>query len=194
MAEERPARSMSQLPTIVLKRIPLFSELEPTELNDVVLRLAKRLTWEAGDAIVRQGEPGDAMYIIEIGKASVRIKSGAGQSVTVATLGPGEIIGELSLIDSAPRSADVIAETVVHGFVIRRDRFAALRAEYNSATQKIMRQMALALCKRLRRVNEHAAQMVGGADFADVTDGPPEAGAAEKLRGFWKNVRGWVGG
>jgi EAL domain-containing protein (putative c-di-GMP-specific phosphodiesterase class I) len=78
--------------------------------------------YEKGDVIFRRGEPGDHAYFIERGAVDVIIdKDGA--DFVIAQLGPGEIIGEMSMIDDAPRSADVIATEDTELIVIQRSRF-----------------------------------------------------------------------
>jgi hypothetical protein len=60
--------------------------------------------------IVKQGDPGDSMYLILQGELRVRINV-AGKETILATLGPGEFFGDISLFDHGPRSADVVANT-----------------------------------------------------------------------------------
>lgn len=77
--------------------------------------------YQAGDVIFRRGEPGDHAYFIERGAVDVIIEK-EGDDVVIAKLGPGEIIGEMSMIDDAPRSADVIATAETELIVIQRSR------------------------------------------------------------------------
>ncbi|MBO6519634.1 MAG: EAL domain-containing protein [Rhodospirillales bacterium] len=77
--------------------------------------------YQAGDVIFRRGEPGEHAYFIERGAVDVIIEK-EGDDVVIAKLGPGEIIGEMSMIDDAPRSADVIATAETELIVIQRSR------------------------------------------------------------------------
>ncbi len=77
--------------------------------------------YQAGETIFRRGEPGDHAYFIERGAVDVIIEKDGGD-IVLAKLGPGEIIGEMSMIDDAPRSADVIAIEETELIVIQRSR------------------------------------------------------------------------
>ncbi|HQZ69116.1 MAG TPA: cyclic nucleotide-binding domain-containing protein, partial [Planctomycetaceae bacterium] len=75
--------------------------------------LAKEARWESylpGERVVRQGEPGEVLYVIASGKADVRLEQG-GLSSTVTTLEAGKFFGEMSLLTGEPRSATVSAAT-----------------------------------------------------------------------------------
>ncbi len=78
--------------------------------------------YKTGELIFRRGEPGVHAYFIERGSVDVIIEKD-GQDFVIAQLGPGEIIGEMSMIDDAPRSADVIATSDTELIVIQRSRF-----------------------------------------------------------------------
>jgi predicted MFS family arabinose efflux permease len=74
----------------------------------------------AGEAVIRQGEPADRFYIIESGSFVVRQAGGADETIrTLRTLGPGDVFGELGLLNAAPRSATVSAAT--NGVVLALD-------------------------------------------------------------------------
>ena len=77
--------------------------------------------YNAGDIIFRRGEPGEHAYFIEKGAVDVIIEKD-GEDIVLARLGPGEIIGEMSMIDDAPRSADVVATEETELIVIQRSR------------------------------------------------------------------------
>lgn len=75
--------------------------------------LAEGARWElylSGERIVRQGDPGEVLYVIVSGKADVRLEQG-GLTTTVTTLEPGKCFGEMSLLTGEPRSATVVAAT-----------------------------------------------------------------------------------
>ncbi len=79
-------------------------------------------TYRKGDVIFRHGERGEHAYFIENGKVDVVIEKD-GADFVVAQLGRGEIIGEMSMIDDAPRSATVVAAEDTECIVIQRSRF-----------------------------------------------------------------------
>lgn len=111
--DERRLRAKS-----LLEGIPLFGELPPHHLSELA-RFARSESFEPGEAIVRMGEPGSTLYVIRSGRVNVVREQASGSSVVLATFGPGEFFGELSLFDGERRSASVVAieptETVTLG-------------------------------------------------------------------------------
>ena len=86
-----------------LHTVPLFSGLKEKHLR-AILASGKQRTYKEGDAIVEEGEAGVAFYLILDGAVEVRRKG-----KVVAKLGSGNFFGEMSLLDSNPRSSDVVA-------------------------------------------------------------------------------------
>lgn len=91
-----------------LRQIPLFRALTDSEVDRVAPRM-KMLSYGAGEAILRQGEDGDSMYLMLTGKANVSLQSAGGLSQQVAVLWPGDFFGEMSLLTGEKRSATVEA-------------------------------------------------------------------------------------
>jgi branched-chain amino acid transport system substrate-binding protein len=89
-------------------KIPLFRELDRLERASLLPSL-DREEHPAGHAVVRQGESGDALYVILAGKVRVSRVNEQGERSEVASLGLGECFGEMALLSGAPRRADVIA-------------------------------------------------------------------------------------
>jgi len=65
------------------------------------------MVFPADEVIIRRGDPGDAVFIILEGQVEVRLRAADGRHLSLATLGPGEMFGELSVLRNAPASADV---------------------------------------------------------------------------------------
>lgn len=115
------------------------------------------VNFEAGDIILAEGEDGDTAYLISSGQVEVSIGQGAARKV-VGTLGPGEVFGEMSLIEPGPRSATVKALTDTACIVTTYGEFmGAAQTDLNSA-------MALmkTLVRRQRQTSEHVASMNPG--------------------------------
>jgi CRP/FNR family cyclic AMP-dependent transcriptional regulator len=103
-----------------LRSAPLFAELSDdavTRIRDIVTEFDA----PAGSVLIHPGSEGQGLYIICEGTVAVDTL-GAG----TVELGPGECVGELSLLTPAPRSARVSAKTDVHGLAIRRSEFAKM--------------------------------------------------------------------
>jgi CRP-like cAMP-binding protein len=94
-----------------------FGSLTPPEAA-VLRSFMERFDAEEGSTIVRQGEVGDALYLIETGHADVRV-----DDHTIAALGPGQHFGEISLLTGGERIADVVAATDMALLRLGRDDF-----------------------------------------------------------------------
>lgn len=91
-------------------RSPLFSDLADSDLVAVMQGL-KLLTFEPGEIVVSEGEPGDSLFVLASGTVRVYARDDAGRSHQVRTLEDGEFFGEISLVTGQARSATVIAAT-----------------------------------------------------------------------------------
>jgi CRP-like cAMP-binding protein len=70
-----------------------------------------RIETPEGAVILRRGDPGDALLLIETGQAEVQVADASGRPIVVGLRGPGEYVGEIALINESVRTADVIART-----------------------------------------------------------------------------------
>jgi flavin reductase (DIM6/NTAB) family NADH-FMN oxidoreductase RutF len=95
--------------------VPLFASLAP-EILQPILAAGTQRAFSAGETIVREGEPGDELYVILEG--TVRVER-AGR--LLKTFGRGEFFGEVAVLDGRPRSADVVAETAATCLSLPRD-------------------------------------------------------------------------
>ncbi|MFM8444844.1 MAG: Crp/Fnr family transcriptional regulator [Methylococcus sp.] len=100
---------------------------------------------KAGEALMREGESGEDMYVLIEGQALIEYRG-----TCFAEIGPGDFAGELAVIDRAPRMASVIAKTDCRFVPITRKRFEFLIAETPRFSLEIMRVLA----QRLRRTDE----------------------------------------
>ncbi len=102
-----------------LKSIPAFRSLATREIERLSSQ-CEPARFQGGAQIIRRGDPGDAMYIIQSGECRVPITDERGREKFVARLGPGEFFGEMALLTGEPRNADVYADGDVSCLVIRR--------------------------------------------------------------------------
>lgn len=103
-------------------------------------------TYADGEAIVREGEPGREMFVIQSGAASVRRKAGG----EVARLGRGDFFGEMSLLESLPRDADVVAVGPTTVLVIGPGALLVLLRRDPSFGLELLQ----SLSRRVRTLNE----------------------------------------
>ena len=111
----------------------------------------------AGEPIIRQGEIGDALYLVEDGEAEVRIRSLTGQPLAIAMLGPGEHFGEIALVTGGHRTADVVAVTQMTVLRLSKDAFTRYLTKLVEVEQQITRGAA-------RRASEAVEKMVSGEE------------------------------
>ncbi|MEZ5668219.1 MAG: Crp/Fnr family transcriptional regulator [Alphaproteobacteria bacterium] len=124
----------------LLRRIPLFAKLEPSKLK-LLAFTSERLSFDRGQALFRQGDPGDAAYIIIDGAAAVEVDSPSGP-IRVATLGRNDFVGEIAILCDVPRTATVIADSDVVTLRISKDLFFRLITEFPQMAVEIMRELA----------------------------------------------------
>jgi aquaporin Z len=109
-----------------------------------------------GEVVMREGEIGDEAYLIERGRLDVRRRSAAGEDVSIATLGPGDWVGEMSLLLDEARSASIVALTDAQLRRVTKSTFARVLAEDPERTQELLRQLA----RRVREANARMASRV----------------------------------
>jgi flavin reductase (DIM6/NTAB) family NADH-FMN oxidoreductase RutF len=112
----------------LLGRAPVFSSLPPEILAAITAQGEER-SFEPGDVVVRERDPGDELFVILEGEARIER-----QGNTLATFAPGEFFGEISVLDGRPRSANVVAATPLRTLAISRALVrAALEREPRAA-------------------------------------------------------------
>ncbi|HEY6283183.1 MAG TPA: cyclic nucleotide-binding domain-containing protein [Nitrososphaerales archaeon] len=134
----------AQDPAELFGTVPLFRGLGRDELTDVA-KLSKRMEFKGGETIVKEGDAGLGFYVIVKGAASVKRKGRE-----VAKLGRGSFFGEMSLLDSQPRSADVVATEPTTCLVLLRWNFWSLVSKNKNVVRGLLEEMA----RRLRASNE----------------------------------------
>ena len=106
----------------------------------------------AGAVVLREGESADKAYVVERGEVEVRRRGANGEDVVLATLGPGEWIGEMGLLLQLPRSASVVVTRDASLRVVTPDNFAHVITEHPLETQRLLKQLAERLHETDRRV------------------------------------------
>ena len=127
--------------TEVLRTVPLFMGMTDRSLESIAA-LAREGNYDPTSVIVREGEPGDSFVVILRGGATVE-QDGR----TLNTLGPGDFLGEIALIDGGPRTATVTATEPIAALVIDRDGFQRLMDEH----PVVRHDLVSALTQRLRQ-------------------------------------------
>jgi len=111
-----------------LRSVPLFSSLQPHVLG-ALLKSSQVSEFAPASRLIRQGDEGTSVLIIQEGSVSVTVKV-SGSAVEIAQLGPGALLGEISLFCGIPHTADVVATSRVRALQIPRDVFwQAIRSD-----------------------------------------------------------------
>ena len=137
----------------------LFAGLSEQDI-DWLASKAEEVTVPVGSYLMREGESGDALYIVVEGEFEVTKRSGS-QDVVLAMRGAGELFGEMSLLDQAPHSASVRAVQPSHLFKVSGDVFRELLATKPQATLAILRTVTSRLrnTEAMLRQNEKMAAL-----------------------------------
>lgn len=133
----------------ILGYIPLFEGLSPTDLNWVAMR-AHRRVFPAGANIITAEQPGEAVYVILHGTVKIHIEQSDGRDVVLSILGAGDTLGEMSLLDSAGRSASAI--TLEDSLLLWMDKpsFQQMLKDFPPVAHNLVRILA----SRVRLANE----------------------------------------
>jgi CRP/FNR family cyclic AMP-dependent transcriptional regulator len=143
----------------LIRRVPLFSMLTTVQAECVADAIVKN-RFQRGDPIVEQGKKSNALAIMLTGRARVVTTDDRGREVILATMQPGDYVGEMSLIDNEPHSATVRAEIQTDVLVLGRLEFARCLPENSSMSYAIMK----GLVQRLR----HADRKIESLALMDV--------------------------
>lgn len=124
----------------VLRTIPLFAKIEPSKLK-LLAFTSERLEFMDGDPLFRQGDVGDAAYIILDGVADVMVNSPKG-AVKVASLKRNDIIGEIAILCDVPRTATVVAAGDLATLKVSKDGFFHLVNQFPQIGVEVMHELA----------------------------------------------------
>jgi len=147
----------------LLHGVPLFAEFTEAEIEGA-LDLIDKVQFPAGECIVRQDEKGDCMFVLIDGTARV-VHRRDGKEFELAILKVGDFFGELALVDSGPRSADV--ETITPCTLLRVEHGAlrAIAGVYPNAAFKLLIAVGRALVTRMRKGNQkYIDSLLAGTD------------------------------
>jgi CRP-like cAMP-binding protein len=137
-----------------LRKCAIFGELDASALSALADRAHHR-RFQAGNQIFRFGDPGQSMMIVMTGTVRVSRPTSKGKEIILGDLGPGEVIGEIAVLDGKERSADASALTNVEALLLdRREILPFLEAH-----PRLCMKMLSLLCARLRLADERMADV-----------------------------------
>ncbi len=140
-----------------LKAVSLFGSLSQRFLTGIARSCVER-HFAADETIVRQGNPGVGLFVIVGGKVKVVKTSEDGRRIELATHGPGEVIGEMSVLDGANRTADVLAVEPTTCLVLSSWDFRS----FMEAHPEVALEILPVVVRRFRETNEALTGMKAG--------------------------------
>lgn len=169
----------------LIRRVPLFSTLTQVQAQAVSQAVVKQ-RFKRGDEIVVQGEKSNCLAILLTGRARVLTTDERGREVILATLSPGDYMGEMSLIDNQPHSATVRADIQTDVLLLGRSEFARCLGENSAMAYAVMKGLVQRLRQADRKIESLALMDVYGRVARVLTES-----ATEESPGRWV-IRGKV--
>jgi len=128
---------------LFLKTVDLFSRLPGQDLAQIA-GIAHEISYRKGEELIREGEVGDALFLLVAGEVSVHCGP-----QEISKLGERQAVGEMAILDNEPRSASVTAVSPVHCLKVEREDFQELMGEKREIAHGII----LVLTQRLREAD-----------------------------------------
>jgi CRP/FNR family transcriptional regulator, cyclic AMP receptor protein len=170
-----------------LRSVPLFASLDSKATAD----LGKYLTiydYPRSSTIFRNGDPGDAMYLIDFGQVRISITDADGATVTLAELGAGDFFGDMAMLDGQGRSANATVLEDARLAKLTRDDFLS----FMRSDSRITLELLTALTQRLRRTDEllrhRVSRNVNQEEAARLTFADRAADRIAEFGGSWKFI------
>jgi CRP/FNR family transcriptional regulator, cyclic AMP receptor protein len=177
----------SQMTLEALRSVPLFASLDDDAARDLRSLLSEKMVPQK-TRLFRQGDTGDAMYLIESGRVRISIRDADAQEVTLAELAQGDFFGEMSIIDGRKRSADAQVIEDSRLAVLSREAFLA----FVRRKPDVALEMLTALTDRLRRTDEllrsRVSRNVNEEAQARLTLADRAADVSAEFGGSWKFI------
>lgn len=120
-----------------LKASPLLKDFSPTGIT-IISSVATEKAFPRGTLLFAESMASEALYLVTEGRVAIGIKNADGKDQHVASLGPGDVLGELSLMSPSKRMCSALAESDVKTIEIRADAFKKLLAQKPQACIKLM--------------------------------------------------------
>jgi hypothetical protein len=157
LKQDRPVKKEDEMGTEIsvpdkilhLRRIRIFEGLSITELA-AVASITEEIVFQPGETVIKEGEPGETMYLIIEGEVSVNKAQEQGREIELDRISAGDYFGEMALFEDIPRSATIRTQKETHLLMLHKREFAEIVREYP--------QIALHICRvlgaRLRKLHD----------------------------------------
>lgn len=148
-------------PVELLRRVPLLQSLSDAELRTIA-NLSTRRRVRARETVVQQSEPGNELFVLVSGHLKVVSTDPEGRDAGLNVMGPGEVFGEVALLDGGPRSATIVAlSEPCELLVIRREHWLRFLKESPDTAVQLLGVLAGRLRKLTERTEDIAFLRVG---------------------------------
>ena len=136
----------------LLRRIPLFANIEKSKLK-LLAFTSEKVTFHAGETVFHQDDVANCAYIVMDGEADIIINTPGGP-LTVAHVGPNDVVGEIAILCDVPRTATIRARSELTTLCISKDLFFRLVNEFPQIAVEMMRVLAQRLEATTRQLRE----------------------------------------
>jgi len=179
--------AVTQMTLEALRSVPLFASLDDDAARELRSLLSDK-TVPQNTRLFRQGDKGDAMYLIERGRVRISIRDDEEQEVILAELAQGDFFGEMSIIDGRQRSADAKVIEDAQLAILSREAFLS----FVRSNPDVALEMLSALTDRLRRTDEllrsRVSRNVNEEQEARLTVADRAADLIAEFGGSWKFI------
>ena len=155
-----------------LGRTRLFKSVSPDGVGRFA-EVGRVEHWPEGSLVLEEGERGPRMMVLLEGQAEVIRADASGTERRIAVLGPGEVLGEMSLLLDLPRTATVRATTALRVFAMNRSSFEQMVADHDPAAMRLGLELAKVLAERLMSLIDRVLEL--------LTSGPVDAALREQF-------------
>ena len=181
------SQPVSQMTLEALRSVPLFASLDDTAATELRSLLSDKIV-PRNTRLFRQGDKGDAMYLIESGRVRISIHDDDNQELTLAELAQGDFFGEMSIIDGRQRSADAQVIEDARLAILSRDAFLS----FVRTNPDVALEMLSALTDRLRRTDDllrsRVSRNANEEEEARLTLADRAADLIAEFGGSWKFI------
>lgn len=157
----------------LIRNVDLFQGLDTRDLNKI-LKVASGKKVASGEAVFREGDPGDCFFVIIDGKVEICKKMPGDRLEVVATMKAGDYFGEMALLDGEPRSASVIATADTRFLEVRNSAFIKLIMGDDAFARKVLWAFCMTFAQRLRHTNALLGQFASSKNHSTQNAEPKE--------------------
>ena len=172
-----------------LANVPLFRGVTPTELS-AVARCAKAAGLKKGTLLIRHQAPARAAYVVVSGMFIAELPVPDAEPIEMAKMGAGSVIGEPCLVKDGPRALQVRCTQDAEVIAIDRVLFGALRAAGDAGAYKVVRNICVTLCDRLRTTNEYIEREYKQEEHSVGSLIGSKAGLLRRATGYVRSLLG----